>query len=136
MASTKSRVVKVGKIGVIPFLILLVVFAYWFIQNNVKNNATADNIEFIYEHFNRKGELVDTYDQIGVENVEDIKLFIKGDKVRMEFGYIELTWTLEEFVGPANLEALKKIHVDVYRDKETGKIRVFYKGEELERWVS
>jgi len=31
---------------------------------------------------------------------------------------------------------LEKIYITCRRDKETGRLRVFYKGQELQRWVS
>ena len=42
---------------------------------------------------------------------------------------------MEEFVSESWDSDLARIGITRYKDKETGRLRVFYYDEEIERWV-
>lgn len=96
--------------------------------------STNDNILFIQEHINAKGNLVDYKNEIGVNGVEDIKLFVKEGKIDIKFGKIALTWETKDFVSTENQKELKKIGIQTYIEN-TGRIHVLYNNEEVARWV-
>lgn len=128
---------KVVKIGFIPIILIVVGFGYWFFQQQVLYDATSESIEFIAQHFNNKGEFIDYYGEINMQDPStDLKLFVDGKDVRIEFGNINLTWKLKDFVTEETQNQLKKIHIRAFKDKTTGRLRVFYFNQEIERWVS
>lgn len=127
---------RVFRFAIIPLVLLITVLLYGYMNKKIEYDATAGNIEFIAEHFNGYGKLIDYYGEIDVKDISDVKLFVTDDDITIKFGKINLIWTLENFVTTDVQNALNKIHIQAFRDKTTGKIRVFYKGEEIERWVS
>lgn len=120
----------------IPAILFIAVMYFYEVKQDINKSSTKDSIEYISKHFNASGKLIDYQNDLGVKTVEDIKFFLKGDKVEIHFGKILLNWRLKDFVSKENQEELKKVFINIYRDAKTGKIRVFYKGEEVERWVS
>ena len=125
--------VTVVIIPVILFIIMYLFFAGW---SGVSIASTDNNIAFIEEHINSRGVLVDYQDEIGVKSIDDIKLFVKEDTVTIHFGRIVMTWTIADFCSEETGEKLRRIGITRYRDKETGRLRVFWGEEEIERWVS
>ena len=131
----KEEFMKVIKfIFVLVAIVAVSYFAYLKLGGDV-GSSREKGFEFIERHINSNGELKDITNDIGVRSYEDIKLFIKDDFVKIEYGKVALKWKLEDFTKKENLDRLKRIGIDVYRDKDSGRLRVFYKGEELERWV-
>jgi hypothetical protein len=127
---------KVGvSIGVVLALAVAAV-AYWFIEANIQSDSNIKMIDFIAEHYNSKGELIDYFDEIGCSGIDDIHFTVKGDDVRLFFGDITMEWSSKDFVTEETQKQLEKIYIKMYKDKETGKLRLFYKGTEIERWAS
>lgn len=98
--------------------------------------STKENLKLIKEHINNAGRLVDYNGQIGVRGIEDIRLYVKKDKVKIKFGKITLTWGNNEFRNKEYKELLEAIGITWKYDVDTDRLRVFYHGEELERWAS
>lgn len=128
-----KKVIKFTPIFVVS---VLIAFVFWLFASSVKYNATADTIHFIAEHFNNRNEIVDYYNEIGVKSIDDIHFIMKGQNVTIQFGKLKLDWKLKNFVKEENQKLLKTIHIEIFKDKTTGELRLFYKGEEIERWVS
>lgn len=127
---------KFLKFIIIPIIFAIGISAYLYLNEDVKLQANDENINFILEHMNSSGVLVDYYEEISVKSVEDLKFFVEGDKVRLDFGKITMKWYLKDFVSPENQEKLGKIGIRMYKDKDTGRLRVFWHEDEIERWVS
>lgn len=127
---------KTIKVVLFPFVLLLIVLAYWYFTQYVSISSTNKNIEFIREHFNAKGELIDYQNELNVKSMDDIKLFVKDNKVQIDFGNVKLKWTAAQFVAAENIKALESIYITAYKDKKTNRLRVYYKGQEIQRWVS
>lgn len=120
---------------IVPALFFLVAYVFWANWDSNVSASTRDNVDFIIDHYNGQGKLVDYQREICVNSVEDIKLFVEDGKVRIDYGIITLVWTLSDFVSPAWDGDLARIGITRYKDKNTGRLRVFYYEEEIERWV-
>lgn len=127
---------KLWKMSIIAFVLTIILAGGYCAIEAMDDNATQESIAFIREHFNNGGKLIDYNNEINVTELNDIKLFVDDKDVRIDFGSIRLEWSLSEFVEEENLKALETIFIEVRRDKDTGKLRVFYKGKEIRRWVS
>lgn len=127
---------KLWKMSIIAFVITIILAGGYCFIEAMDDNVTQESIAFIREHFNNGGKLIDYNNEINVTELDDIKLFVDNKNVRIDFGSIRLEWSLSEFVEEENLKALETIFIEVRRDKDTGKLRVFYKGKEIKRWVS
>lgn len=125
------------KFVIFPILCVVGISVYIYLNSQVEYVATDANIDFIREHMNSAGTIIDYYNEICVKNVEDIKAFIKDDKVTIEFGKISLTWELKDFVTTEVQERLKSIGITVFKDSvNKDMIRIFWNGEEVTRWAS
>ena len=127
---------KVIKFGGLPLLIVIGMAVLWALTMGVSTGKTKSTVQFIQQHFNSSGELIDYYNDIGVKDVKDIHVVIKNNKVTLTFGKLRMDWKMKDFVKQENQELLKTIYIEMRKDKTTGKLRLFYKGEEIERWVS
>lgn len=105
-------------------------------SQNVAKDATDKGIEYILRHTNSAGNLVDLTGDIGVKSIEDIRLYVKTDEVRIEYGKVLLTFTLEDFLGDAYTVNLERIGITRQINEKTGLLEVFYHGVLLERWAS
>lgn len=113
------------------------VFAWSYVSKMNTLASTQTNMQFILDHMNYKGDLIDYNGEIRMKNPdEDIKLFVKDNKVTIRFGVIEMHWTADQFMNETNLENLSRIYITVKVDKETNRLTVYYKGREIKRWVS
>lgn len=120
---------------VLPVLFFSIGFIFWKNWDSNTGTSTRDNVNFIIEHFNSQGKLVDYQREICVSSVDDLKLFVEKGNVRIDYGIITLVWPMEEFVSESWDSDLARIGITRYKDKETGRLRVFYYDEEIERWV-
>lgn len=126
---------------IIPVIIVLGVFVYKFYSDLSTKNNSYEQIEYI-NSFMRNGQLNDYANKIGMNDWEtDIKWFYeKDDKtVRIDYGYMRLTFTLEEFQSDRCQKALGTIGITskiVKLDDGTLKLKLYYHDEELERWIS
>lgn len=93
-------------------------------------------VDVIGSHIGANGELVDYHDDIGVRSIEDIG-YKTGDKGVMYlcYGKVEIELTPELLAEKKMAEKLKKIGIEAFRNKETGKIFFEYRGEKIEEWV-
>lgn len=121
----------------VPIIFMLAISFYYLNYNGILDGSTNTNINFIIDHLNNVGDIVDYKNEIDCKSIEDIKLFVKDDTYKIEFGKIQLEWgSEEELMNVDLLNKLERIGIKIYRDEKTGELRFFYKGEELERWVS
>lgn len=130
---------KGGKVASFLVLMLLIVgvTGYSFVGKMNALKSTQTNMQYIYDHMNSAGEIIDYQGEIRMKNPEeDIKVFVKDNKVTIRFGIIEMHWTAKQFMDPVNLENLARIKITVKVDEETNRLTVYYKGQELQRWVS
>lgn len=123
------------KYFVLPALFLAVAFILWKGIMSTKYTSTEDSIKFIQEHINHQGKLVDINREINVNSIDDIKLYVKEKEIRLDFGEITMMWKPEDFVSKENRDLLAKINITMFKDKDTGVLRVFYGEEEIQRWV-
>ena len=121
---------------ILPIIFAAIGFGIWYFYGGTSEMTTTSSIEFIRRHMNSQGKIIDYNGEIKAETIEDIKLFITKKQVKIKFGKIDLTWKLQDFELPETKEELKKIGITMDSDPKTDKIRVYYRGEELTRWVS
>lgn len=127
---------RVIRFIIIPILLLALSFVGYKFYGKITLDSTANTVTFIQKHRNNSGMIVDYNNEIGVESIDDIKLFVTDKKIKIQFGYLTMTWKPKDFVSAENRELLKKIGITMYKDKETGRLKVYYNGEEIVRWVS
>ena len=120
---------------ILPALLIGVVLIFWRGIMSNRYASTEESIKFIQEHINHRGELVDHNREINVNSIDDIKLFVKEKEIRLDFGEITMMWKPEDFVSKENRDLLAKINITMFKDKDTGMLRVFYGEEEIQRWV-
>ena len=122
---------------ILPFILIAIVFGYGQYQRVLEVQSTQTNLQFLYEHFNSAGQLIDYQGEIRMKDPEqDIKVFVKDNKVTIRFGVIEMHWTAKQFMTEENLRNLALIYITVDVDPVTNRLTVYYKGQELPRWVS
>lgn len=139
MARRRRRENSAGALAFVWIVIPLVFFGlgylFWNVWDGNTKVSTEANMKFIIDHCNGAGKLIDFQREICVESVDDIKLFVEKNNVKIEYGKIVLEWPLEEFVSPELTGQLERIGITRYKDAETGRLLVFYHDEEVERWV-
>lgn len=108
-----------------------------FFQNN--KNSTASNIKYIKSFMSSSGQLRDYANKIGMHDIkEDIRWYKTSKEIRIEFGRIYLTWEPEDFFTKEVKESLETIGftmTDVKNKDGEEVLRIYYQGEEIERWV-
>ena len=123
------------KFVILPVMILAIGSIGYYFYYQVAEGSTNENMQVIRDHMNNKGELVDYRDEIGVKSVDDIKLFVTEDEVRIEFGVLVLTWTPEKFAEKETQDALALIGFETKFEGDPVKMYVYWQGERVERWV-
>lgn len=140
----RARFVKRNKGGIllkkitsVVTLILLFGGVFWYFNyyQGVLGYSTERNIEYIRDHMNSQGKLIDYQDEISVKSINDIKFFIDDKKVTIEFGKIVLEWKNQEFFTKPVLDSIKPLGFEVKRDKDSKEILLFWQGKEVDRWV-
>ena len=126
---------KFTKFVVAPVVFLLVGTVFYFVYYNVVINSTATNIKLIKEHMNSSGTIVDIQNEIGVQSVEDIKLFVTTEEVRIQFGKLVLNWSPKNFAKSETQEQLSQIGFEIQFKGEPPKMYLYWHGAEVERWV-
>ena len=116
-------------------MIMIIASLIYYLYYSVAVNSTAHNIQVIKDHMNSSGVLVDIRNEIAVDSVDDVKLFVTEEEVRIEFGRLILNWTPEEFATKEVQEELNSIGFEVKFKGEPVKMYLYYQGEEVERWV-
>lgn len=119
----------------IPVMIMIIASLIYYLYYSVAVNSTAHNIQVIKDHMNSSGVLVDIRNEIAVDSVDDVKLFVTEEEVRIKFGRLILNWTPEEFATKEVQEELNSIGFEVKFKGEPVKMYLYYQGEEVERWV-
>ena len=122
---------------IVPILAAVIILVIYVVVNFIEISSTQRSLQFIYEHFNSAGDLIDYQGEIRMKDpATDIRLYVTDKKVTIKFGLIEMNWTHKQFVNPTNIENLKKINITAFKDKDTNRLRLFYKDVEIQRWVS
>lgn len=108
---------------------------YFFNLNRL--DSTSKTIDYIAGFYNSRGQLNDFENQLNIQDeYRDIRYFVSKDEISIYFGRVILTWeTVDQLMDPDNLEHLKKIFIEIKRDQSTGKLKIYYKGVEIQRWV-
>lgn len=135
MSSGKKSKGGFLKFVILPVMILAIGTMIYYFYDQVANGATNENMQVIKDHLNSSGVLVDTRNEIGVKSVDDIKLFVTEDEVRIEFGYLILTWTPKQFAKRETQEALELLGFEVKFEGDPVKMNIYWQGEKIERWV-
>ena len=125
---------------IVPVLIVLGMFVYFKYSSAFKQENTYDQIAYI-RSFYRNGVLNDYANKIGMKDPEtDLKWYKEDDSIKIEYGYMLLTFTTEEFLSEKAEVALAEIgitrEVKVNKKDGTKKLKVYYNGKEIERWVT
>lgn len=119
-------------IGIIIVAALAVGGMYMYI--NASNDD--DQYSIIASHWTQSGRFIDYAQDTGVEDISDIRYYVNQDtkEVEITYGYILLTYTFDEMKDKAYKEKLAYIGI-TYDVKPTGDdFRLYWQGEELERW--
>ena len=137
----KNRMEKntVMKYIVIPCTIAIVcslIYLIWHLNNQ---NSTYSNIQYIQGFISSSGRLNDFQNKLGMhDSKEDIKWYKTDEEIRIDFGRIILTWPPEEFYDEKNIELIGTIGftIEILPDDNGNKVlHLYYRGEEVERWV-
>lgn len=121
---------------IIPLIMAIGVTAYFIYSQVALNSSTDHNIDFIISHMNSAGTLIDYQNEIDCKSIDDLKLFTNDKKYKITYGKLDLEWkTEEDLLTKLNIDRLERIGIKIYRDKETQRLRFFWRGEEIERWV-
>ena len=124
------------KYVLLPLVLTLLGVGYYLVtRNNIYGN-NEQSIKWIASHFTRSGILQDYQNELGIDSDANIKLYVTDEFIKIGFGKVNLTWKPEEFTTLKNQELLKTIFITMDNDPKTGKLRVYYKGNELQRWVN
>ena len=115
-------------------IVAIIMVGYKFYQAR-EEQINQSNLEFIQKHVNSMGKLVDFENEIGVKSIDDIKLYVSKEKVRIKFGKIQLDFKYEDLKTKEMKEQLKKIGFDVMNINDSKKLKVYYRGVELVRWA-
>lgn len=100
-----------------------------------------EQIDYI-NSFMHNGKLNDYANKIGMKDWKtDIKWYYEKDdgKIKIDYGYMRMTFTIEEFTTEQCKRALSTIGItsDIVKLKDgTQKLKLYYNGQELERWIS
>ncbi len=131
-----SKSIFTGVYLLIPVIFLGIGFIWWKTGASIDKQSTTRNLNFIAEHVNASGKLIDYTGDICVSSISDIKLFVDdNEKVKIKYGKIDLEWDWEDFLQNDLTGVLEVCGITRTIDKKTGKLRVYYKGNELERWA-
>lgn len=127
---------KVMKGIIIPCLLVFICSAIFLIWHINGQNSTATGIDYIKGFMSSSGKLNDYQNKIAMKNpAEDIKWYMTEKEIRIEFGRVILTWEPEDFITSENLEHLRQIGFEITYNKNSKTIKLYYNGEEIERWV-
>lgn len=127
---------KFGTLFIVPIVLFIGVYINFDEWTGVSiGGNNRKNIEYIADHINAQGKIIDYQNNLGAKGVDDIKLFVKDGNVVIHFGRIVLEWTMEDFVSEKVGEQIKEIGLTRYRDSKTGQLRVFWQNQELVRYA-
>lgn len=126
---------NVWKFVLAPAVVMIIGSALWFFYYTVVVNATDRNMQVILDHMNSAGVIVDIQNEIAVNGVEDLKLYVTDKEIEIEFGRLTLEWTPEVFAQPETQQKLSMIGITYKVYGEPKKLHVFWHDEEIERWV-
>ena len=111
-------------------------FVWWKTGAVIDKQSTERNLKFIADHVNSSGRLIDYTGEICVRSADDIKLYVDDNKkVKIKFGKIDLEWNWDDFLSQDIDSILDICGITRVINKKTGRLQVFYKGKELERWA-
>lgn len=127
---------KLLKFILMPVCLFCIGVGLWTLYTGAEKAATDRGIQFIKEHTNSAGRIVDYNGEIGVKSIKDIKLYVTEKEIRIQYGKIDLTWSKEEFLAEKYDIPLRQIGIIRQINPRTGELEVYYKEELLERWAS
>lgn len=142
----RNKVENKGSRGIIiyiliPIVIIIGILIFKLMSGQTTRESSYEQIEYI-NSFMHNGELNDYANKIGMKNwEEDIKWFYEKDDglVKIDYGYMRLTFTIEEFNTDYCKRALESIGITskiIETDEGVKKLKLYYNGQELERWIS
>lgn len=116
-------------------IIVLSILLFWY-QNNL--NATDEHIEYIRSFMTSTGKLNDFQNKLGMHDpLKDIKWYKNEDEIRIEFGRMILTWEPEDFFTDDTQEKLNSIGIrwDILKEGDLKVLHIYYRDQEIPRWV-
>lgn len=127
---------KKGVRNVIIAIILFGIFGGWFIgYNHINELGAMKSIDFIASHFSGRGQIVDYQNDLGVSSIEDIKWYDNKKNIEIEFGKVRLKFNKKNFDSEEVQNALNRIHITVKHNEETDEYKIYYNGEEIDRYI-
>ena len=120
----------------IPVILLLITSVIIVTYNTTQQTSNVPAIKKIKEFMRRDGSINDYMGEIGVKNENDIKWFQDKDKIKIEFGKIALTYSIDTFESKEMQEQLSYIGITVRKNKKTGDYILYWHDKKLEKWVS
>lgn len=140
----RNKVENKGARGVFIYIIIpliaiaAMIIGYTYNKLNEKQNSYAQ-IDYILS-FMQNGVLNDFSNKIGMKDPEtDIKWYLDDDTVKVEFGYMTMKFSTEEFLSDYCKNYIGQIGITselIKTGENTSKLKLFYNGKEIERWVS
>lgn len=127
----KNLVFKQVVVPCIAVLFVTMAFLFWW---NVRNNNVESQVNYIKQYI-RGGQINDWQGKLDCKGIEDIKWFKDSKMTEIDVGRIKMTWENDKFLSKSNLELIKQIGFEVKYSKSAGDIKIFWMGEEVERWV-
>lgn len=131
---------KVGGIAarvIIPVLLLaaVVVGISWY-KTNIGDGGRESGYQYILDHFDSRGTFTDIRNDLAMKDPKvDIKFFMTEKEATIEFGNVSLIFEPRELVSREWQEKLERINITMEKQEKTGKLLLYYGGEEIERWV-
>lgn len=118
-------------------MIILGLLAAWYILifKGTIGGTTMDTINFIENHMNATGKIVDIQREIMVNSIEDVRWYSNKKGYEIKFGKLTLKFTTEEFISDEYVKALKRIGFEIKKDRKTGELLLFYNGEKVTKYV-
>lgn len=114
-------------------IILILLGVYWYVDTNTVSDPYA-SINLIKSKINGRGELQDYDNEIGVTSIDDIGYKMKDGKIQIHYGKIVIIVGKDELKSKDFNRALLDVGIEIKKKK--GTYHVYYKGEEIDRWVT
>lgn len=130
----KNYLIIVG----LPILLVLIGVIYWFVSDKSNVKTSYDAIDYIKSFMTSSGKLNDYNNSLGFKDPEvDFKWYYDSKNVKIEFGYINMKFPIEEFMSDKCTYALSQIGItwDTIKKDDGKHLRIFYLGEEMPRWL-
>ena len=125
---------------ILPVLLLVGVLVFGYYKKQFDIKSSYEGAAYIKSFRTSSGSINDVSNKIGMKDPNiDFKWFMDEKKnIRIEFGYITMTFPLEEFMTDYCKSVMEGIGITYKLAKEddgTAKLVLFYNGKEMERWL-